>query len=102
MSPVWTDKGLAWIESFDNIDLVRLHATLVELGLEDRLERVIRRRLVEILGSPVPILPKPKPKPKTREKPPNISEKAWAEVVAMQKKPKRKTVCAPNALACFV
>jgi hypothetical protein len=40
MNPVWTDRGLVWIETFDNIALVALQATLVELGLEDQFDRV--------------------------------------------------------------
>jgi hypothetical protein len=37
MEPVWVEKGLAFIEAYDLVDLVGLQATLKDLGLEDHL-----------------------------------------------------------------
>jgi hypothetical protein len=74
MYPAWLAKGLAFIESFDLVDLVGLHDTLLELGLEDQLARTVRRKLEAILGPPVAPPSKPKsvkvkPLPKARIKP---------------------------------
>jgi hypothetical protein len=59
MRPVWVDKGLAHIEAYDAIDLVGLHDQLRGLGLADQFERVVHRRLTEILGPPI-VPPAPK------------------------------------------
>jgi hypothetical protein len=88
MNPVWTDRGLEWIEAFDSVDLIGLRAKLADLGLEDQFERVIRGKLEGILGPPVLPKPKPTPRPKTG-RPPNISEQTWAEYTAMRKRLKR-------------
>ena len=45
MKPAWVEKGLALIEAYDAIDLVALRSTLVDLGLEDQLGRVLHRQL---------------------------------------------------------
>jgi len=89
--PQWVDRGLEWIEAFDVIDLVQLHATLSELGLEDQLDRVLRRKLERILGAPkAPAVPK-KPPTRTMARPPNVSAETWAEVMEMHKAAKRET-----------
>ncbi|WP_024519392.1 hypothetical protein [Bradyrhizobium sp. Tv2a-2] len=89
MKPSWVDRGLEWIEAFDSVDLVGLQATLADLGIEDQLTRVLRRKLLEILGPPV--APKPKPqKPTTKmSRPKCVSEPAWNEYVALREKLKR-------------
>ena len=70
LRPVWVDKGLAWIEAFDHIDLVGLHATLTDLGLADQLSRVLHIKLEAILGPPT-VAPAAKPvKVKAPNKPP--------------------------------
>jgi len=90
MLPQWVDRGLEWIEAFDRIDLVGLRATLSELGLEDQLDRVLRRKLEEILGAPkaAAIQKKPPARPKAA-RPPMVSESVWSEVTALRKKLKR-------------
>ncbi|WFU40166.1 hypothetical protein QA640_39155 [Bradyrhizobium sp. CB82] len=64
MHKTWVEKGLAFIEAYDRIHLVGLHGMLTDLGLEDQLERVLRHKLKEILGSPLaPAAPKKTPRP---------------------------------------
>jgi hypothetical protein len=87
MKSAWTDLGLRWLEAFDQIDLVGLHATLVGLGLEDQLARVLRGKLEGILGPPMAPKQKQKSKAKAWAKPPNISEETWTEISRMYKKP---------------
>jgi hypothetical protein len=53
MRPVWVDRGLAWIEAFDRIDLVGLHRSLTELGLADQLSRALQVKLERIFGKDV-------------------------------------------------
>jgi hypothetical protein len=83
----WLEEALEFMDAMDTIDLVGLHGTLVGLGLEDQLARVLRRRLEEILGPPV--VPKPKPKPKKRAKkrtrPACVPESTWREYVSLRK-----------------
>lgn len=50
--PAWVNRGLAWIEAFDNIDLVTLHATLSNLGVADQLGRAVYVKLEATLGPP--------------------------------------------------
>jgi hypothetical protein len=64
---IWVDKGLAWIEAFDRIDLVGLHATLTELGLADQLGRALHVKLEGIIGPPT-VEPAAKPVKTTAKK----------------------------------
>jgi hypothetical protein len=92
MHPVWLERALEFMSAMDTIDLVGLQTTLADLGLADCLERVLRRKLEEILGPPVkPELPKKKPAAKKITKPPNVSESAWRDYRALRKGLKRKT-----------
>jgi hypothetical protein len=50
MEPAWVEKGLAFIEAFDFIDLAALWSTLGDLGLVDQFDRALRRKLEGILG----------------------------------------------------
>ncbi|WP_027554541.1 hypothetical protein [Bradyrhizobium sp. Cp5.3] len=99
MHKAWTDRGLDWLSAMDEVPLLEIQQTLRGLGLEDQLANAIRWRLIQLLGSPALPKPKPKPKPKTWEKPPNISEKAWTEAVAMYKNKKPKRPKAARAAA---
>jgi hypothetical protein len=64
MQDAWI--GLRLIEAYDAIDLVGLHATLRDLGLEDQLERALRRKLEAILGRPeLPSVPTKPPRPRS-------------------------------------
>jgi hypothetical protein len=76
MHPVWIGKGLAFIEALDHVDLVGLHNTLRDMGIEDQLTRALRKKLEAILGPPV------EPKPSKPVKP--------AKVKRMPKKPPTK------------
>lgn len=59
MEPIWIDKGLRFIEAFDEIRLVEIHTLLRDLGIEDQFERVLRKKLCVILGEPIaPTVPK--------------------------------------------
>jgi hypothetical protein len=89
MNPVWTDRGLEWIEAHDHVDLVGLQTTLADLGLEDQFERVLRRKLKAILGPPVVPKPRPKKPAKQMARPSIISERAWNEYAALREKLKR-------------
>jgi hypothetical protein len=84
MSDAWVAQGLRLIEAYDEINLVALHAQLLDLGLEDQLERVIRARLTAILD-----LRPPKPEEKPRRgtgKPAGASQESWNAVLDMMKK----------------
>jgi hypothetical protein len=89
MRQEWTGKGLKFIEAFDHVDLVGLHSTLCDLGLEDQLDRAIQRKLWKIFGpdelpkaEPVKVKPRPK-----MARPAGISERSWNDVLALRKKP---------------
>jgi hypothetical protein len=49
----WVERTSELFEAFDATDLVKLHDDLVGLGLEDQLERTLRRKLEGILGAAV-------------------------------------------------
>jgi hypothetical protein len=88
MRPVWVDRGLAWIEAFDHIDLATLYATLIELGLSDQIDRALFKKLEDILGPPVVSAPPPQKTPPSRRaivRPKDISERTWNEVMALRK-----------------
>jgi hypothetical protein len=71
--PKWTDKGLAWIEAFDTLDLNGLVATMrgldlfKETSLAKYLSWVISNKLRKIFELAAPLSP-PKPGPKTGRK----------------------------------
>jgi hypothetical protein len=92
MHPVWIAKGLRLLEAYDRIDLIALHSTLSDLGLEDQLERALHRKLESILGRPeLPQVPtKPPARPKLA-RPAGVSEETWADIVALRKKPKMRS-----------
>lgn len=95
MNPIWVSQGLKWIESFDSIDLVGLHQLLLDLGIEDQFDRVLRRKLEVILGSPYPpVVQKKQPARPKPARPAEISQQSWNEVLAVRKlKRKKKAAC---------
>jgi hypothetical protein len=74
MRPEWTEKGLAWIEAFDQLKLTEILLTMRSLDLFGEQEIghyysiAIRNKLFNVLGPatlPKPAMPaKPKAKPK--------------------------------------
>jgi hypothetical protein len=71
--PKWTDKGLAWIEAFDSLNLTEIVATMrgldlfKETSLPQYLSWVIGNKLRKIFEPPAPPAPS-KPGPKTGRK----------------------------------
>lgn len=65
----WTRRGLAWVEAFDQIPLLKILETMRSLGLfreeslAHYLSMIIHNRLLKILDAPKPIKVKPEPKP---------------------------------------
>jgi hypothetical protein len=91
MYPVWIEKGLAFVEALDHVDLVALHDTLRELVLEDQLARALRRKLEAILGPPISSQPETKTPARKMVKPPTVSQEAWDDVIQIQKLGRKKT-----------
>ena len=94
--PEFTVKGLAFIESFDRIDLRALLQQMRDLkcftksDLSTYFAAAIRSRLREILGAPEPAsapLKKPAAKRKT-DRPAWASERTWYDVLALRKSKK--------------
>jgi hypothetical protein len=48
----WKNRGLELLEAMDRVPLFEIHATLQGLGLAEQLDKAIRYRLTQILGSP--------------------------------------------------
>jgi hypothetical protein len=88
MLPVWVDKGLAFIEAMDKVDLLTLQAAVADLGLADQFTLALRRRIEQILGPPVAAKPKPKPRPKAA-RPSCVSQRAWSEYTAFRERLER-------------
>ena len=87
LHPVFVGKGLLLLEAFDQIDLVGLHATLIDLGLADQLDRALRHKLVQILGPPiVPEAPKKTLARSKTARPAWASEASWNDVLALRKR----------------
>ena len=72
----------------DQVPLLEIHATLQGLGLEEHLDKAIRLRLTQILGSPF-AAPAKKPLRKM-EKPPETSQRTWDEMLALRKGDRRR------------
>jgi hypothetical protein len=96
--PEFTVKGLAFIESFDRIDLRALLQQMRDLkcftksDLSTYFAAAIRSRLREILGVPaqVPAPPKKPPVGRSTVRPKDVSERSWSDVMALRKrKPKQ-------------
>jgi hypothetical protein len=103
LHPVWVAKGLALLETFDRVDLVGLHATLIDLGLADQLDRALRHKLVQILGPPiVPEAPKKTLARSKTARPAWASEASWNDVLALGKrKPKRPATAVKSNARCW-
>jgi hypothetical protein len=87
LNPVWVSKGLGLLDALDKVDLVGLHAQLIDLGLADQLDLALRHKLEQILGPPkLPEVPKKKPARSKTARPSWASEASWADVLAMRKK----------------
>lgn len=95
--PEFTVKGLAFIESFDRIDLRALLQQMRDLkcftksDLSTYFAAAIRSRLREILGAPeqAPVPTKP-PARRSTVRPKGVTERSWNDVLALRKlKPKQ-------------
>ena len=64
--------------------LVEIHSTLQSLGLAEHLNKAIRWRLTQILGSPFAQPAKPKKLPRRMEKPAEISQVTWSEMLTLR------------------
>jgi hypothetical protein len=65
-------------------------ATLQGLGLEEHLDRAIRFRLTQILGSPFAPVAKPKKPARRMVKPPIVSQSTWDEMLAVRTADRRR------------
>jgi hypothetical protein len=82
MRPAWVERGLEWIETFDDIDLVGLHSTLRELGVDDQFDRVLLKRLTDLLGPPVSAPQKQQPARRSTLRKPRRSAVQLARMAA--------------------
>jgi hypothetical protein len=86
----WTDRGLAWLEAMDRVPLLEIQTTLQGLGLDETLDKAIRFRLTQILGSPFAPSAKPK-KPAGKVKPLRVSQATWDGMLQLRKADRRRS-----------
>ena len=86
----WKNRGLELLEAMDRVPLFEIHATLQGLGLAEQLDKAIRYRLTQILGSPFAPPAKPKKPARKMEKPPIVSQSTWDEMLALRTADRRR------------
>ena len=86
----WKNRGLELLEAMDQVPLLEIQSALQGLGLAEHLDKAVRWRLTQILGSPFAPPAKPKKPARKTVKPTTVSQATWDEMLAMRKADRRR------------